>query len=348
MPRGHVLRPLTPMPRHVLRHPTPADPTPDSTSDTASPLSRSLCLRHSPTPMPRGHVLRHPNPADPTPNSTSDTESPLSRTPRSKVDVARTVFCHHISSRTLKTTPIDICTAHFRSTCSSSHFPVLFPCGLWKLHVINYVIDVSHPKSPAAMSHRTRVLLYVSPLLMHAILIFVRRILWMVPLHMISWVSVMSSFFLNGFFAVKSGRRVVMQHVVNESTMKTNYIHYQTALQCTTGVSYGAELRVFATSQSTILPDDSVVHVVAKAEINPGTDAFLEANSFSVIPGDPSADDYEDHVPDDLYPHVFILGQVMKEIPIDMKITAYTIMASDYIRDNPSQSLIQFASASHV
>jgi hypothetical protein len=152
----------------------------------------------------------------------------------------------------------------------------------------------------------------------------------------------MSSFFVDGFFAVKSGRRVVLTRVVNENTIKSNYIHYQTALQCTSGLSYGAELRVFATSQSTILPDDSVVHVVAKAEINPSNNAFLEATTFSVLPGDPSSDSYEDHIPDEPYPHFFILGQVLKETPLDMKMTAFTIMASDYVRDAPAQSTIQF------
>ena len=156
----------------------------------------------------------------------------------------------------------------------------------------------------------------------------------------------MSSFIIVGFFAVKSGRRVVSQRVVNDNTVKSNYIHYQTALQCTANVSYPAEIRVFATSQSTILPDNSVVHVLAKAEINPGADAFLEATTFAVIPGDPSTDDYEDHIPDEPYAHVFILGQVMKESPLDAKVTAYTIMASDYLNDRPTQSLIQFVSFS--
>ena len=41
---------------------------------------------------------------------------------------------------------------------------------------------------------------------------------------------------------------------------------------------------------------------------------------FAVIPGDPSSDDYEDHIPDEPYPNVFVLGQVMKESPLDMKI----------------------------
>lgn len=151
----------------------------------------------------------------------------------------------------------------------------------------------------------------------------------------------MSALFVDGFFAVKSGRRVILQRVVNETTIKTNYIHYQTALQCMSGASYAAELRVFATSQSTILPDDSVVHVLAKAEINPGTDAFLEANSLTVIPGDPASDDYEDHVPDEPFANFFILGQVMKETPLDMKSSMYTIMVSEYVKDGPSQSLIQ-------
>jgi hypothetical protein len=123
----------------------------------------------------------------------------------------------------------------------------------------------------------------------------------------------MSTLIVDGFFAVKNGRRVVSERVVNTNTIKTNYIHYQTALQCTANVSYPAELRVFATSQSTILPGNAVVHVIAKAEINPNTDAFLEATSLIVIPGNPSSDDYEDHIPDEPYPHLFILGQVMKE-----------------------------------
>ena len=204
------------------------------------------------------------------------------------------------------------------------------------------VINIS-ATSGARKSHGIRALFSVSLLLIRPFAIVIRPISLSGRGRTGLCVSLMSSFFIDGFFAVKSGRRVVLQRVVNDTTIKTNYIHYQTAIQCTTGVAYGAELRVFATSQTTILPDDSVAHVVAKAEINPGADAFLEANSFSVIPGDPSADDYEDHVPDDLYPNVFILGQVMKEIPLDMKITAYTIMASDYIKDAPSQSLIQFA-----
>ena len=163
-----------------------------------------------------------------------------------------------------------------------------------------------------------------------------------VPHRTFPLISVMSTFFIVGFLAVKSGRRVILQRVINETTVKSNYIHYKTALQCTSGTSYAAELRVFATTQSTILPDNSVVHVVAKAEINPGSDAFLEANSLTVIPGDPSSDDYEDHVPDEPYPHFFVLGQVMKETPLDMKSSAYTIMVSEYVRDGPSQSLIQF------
>jgi hypothetical protein len=151
----------------------------------------------------------------------------------------------------------------------------------------------------------------------------------------------MLSFFVNGFFAVKSSHRVVVQCVVNETTFKSNYIHYQTALQCTTGVSYGTELCVFATSQSTILPDNSIAHIIAKAEINAGCDAFLEAVSFTVIPGDPSDNNYEDHIPNEPYAHIFILGQVIKESAVNMKITTYTIIAADYVKDGSAQSLVQ-------
>ena len=85
--------------------------------------------------------------------------------------------------------------------------------------------------------------------------------------------------------------------------------------------------------------------LVAKAYIPPGNIAgnvLLEAVHVAPLPGDPSEDSYDDHLPDFAHPLVFGLGTVtaaVDNLP-DGRIS-FPVSLSDYVRGTLKESTIQ-------
>ena len=152
-----------------------------------------------------------------------------------------------------------------------------------------------------------------------------------------------------GFFAITDGHRVQTTKVISEgNVLKMNYIVYTTSIQCTSGNAIAAELRVFVSPSSTILSDDTVAFVIAKAAIALDNDALLEACCLAAVPGNVSDSDYQDGIPHVLYPHIFAVGQAVNEMEWDGNKKVIEVVATEYVRDQVSQSTLQYASLFHL
>ncbi|KIJ57953.1 hypothetical protein HYDPIDRAFT_72782, partial [Hydnomerulius pinastri MD-312] len=140
-----------------------------------------------------------------------------------------------------------------------------------------------------------------------------------------------------GFFGVAAGRRVTSQKP--GASTKTYHCFYSTALHCTSGVSFPAELRVYSPFNDSVLPDNTVAFVIAKAHFPggiPKENVLLEASHVIPLPGDPSSDTYENSLPDSPYPFVAGLGSVPSrtETLADGVSKGFTVVSSDFVRDS--------------
>jgi hypothetical protein len=104
-------------------------------------------------------------------------------------------------------------------------------------------------------------------------------------------------------------------------------------------VSIPAEIQVFAPSHTAILPDHTVVYVVAKMEVQP-TSVYLDALSLAAVPGDVTKTSYEDTLPDEPFPRIFVIGQVLHEVALPDK-KAFNVLTSEYVKDRAVQSTVQ-------
>ncbi|KAJ7860718.1 hypothetical protein B0H14DRAFT_2506271 [Mycena olivaceomarginata] len=138
----------------------------------------------------------------------------------------------------------------------------------------------------------------------------------------------MSCFNILGFFKLKSGRRASVQKPNN--TQPTSYAHYNTTVWTLTNTAISADLCLFASSSTPLLPDDTVAFAVCTAQsVLAGTSnsLILDVLTFIVLPGDPSTDMYnvqslilsaqllmslllQDQLPDDSTSMVFSVGRV--------------------------------------
>ncbi|KIJ58462.1 hypothetical protein HYDPIDRAFT_64631, partial [Hydnomerulius pinastri MD-312] len=140
-----------------------------------------------------------------------------------------------------------------------------------------------------------------------------------------------------GFFGVAAGRRVTSQKP--GASTKTYHCFYSTALHCTSGVSFPAELRVYSPFNDSVLPDNTVAPVIAKAHFPggiPKENVLLKASHVIPLPGDPSSDTYENSLPDSPYPFVAGLGSVPSrtETLADGVSKGFTVVSSDFVRDS--------------
>ena len=123
------------------------------------------------------------------------------------------------------------------------------------------------------------------------------------------------------------------------------HVHYNTALTCQDLPLLPAELRNCSPVINTVFQDDTVTFVMAKAYVPPGNVAgniLLEAIHITPLPGDPSDDSYDEHMPDFPYPIVFGLGTVSSSVETfsDGRIS-FPVSLSDYVRGNLKQSVLQ-------
>ncbi|KAG6371081.1 hypothetical protein JVT61DRAFT_10621 [Boletus reticuloceps] len=152
----------------------------------------------------------------------------------------------------------------------------------------------------------------------------------------------MSSLLVLGFFGVGAGRRVSQQ---KPGSKKIYHCFYTTSFPSTGDADqrYPAEIRVYSRFNDTVLPDNSVVFIVAKGFFVLHEPILLEATTFVPVPGDPTDTSYDNNVPDLTTPLIIGLGVVPTpfEILSDGKSKTCTVVSSDYVRDVIKQSSIQ-------
>ncbi|KAJ7237837.1 hypothetical protein C8J57DRAFT_1087194 [Mycena rebaudengoi] len=108
----------------------------------------------------------------------------------------------------------------------------------------------------------------------------------------------MSSSNILGFFQVKSGRRVSSQKP--NSSYLTYHAHYSTHVWCTDNTSITAELRMYTSTTTPLIPDGMVAFAVCTAQHSPSTNTqittpnplLLDVLTFIILPGDPNSSTY--------------------------------------------------------
>ena len=152
----------------------------------------------------------------------------------------------------------------------------------------------------------------------------------------------MSSLMVFGFFGVNYG--CCVGFLKPGTTSKTYHCYYSTSLQTPTGDSYPAVIRVYSPFGDAILPDDTVVFLIAKAFLPPNDTVLLEASEMVTVPSDPSAEGYENSVPDRTVPFFISLGMVPSAVQIlnNMKSKAFAVVSSDYMCDSMKQSTVLY------
>lgn len=142
----------------------------------------------------------------------------------------------------------------------------------------------------------------------------------------------MSSTFIFGFFCLTGGRRVTSE---NHTTRKlTTHAHYDTVIQ-TPDTLIPADARIWTAAADPILPDDTISFIFAKLYAPQSQPALLDIIMHAPMPGHPSDDAYEDHVPDMPYPYIISTGSVVSAVDKldDGTSLAYFVGSSEYVRD---------------
>ncbi|KAI0640433.1 hypothetical protein C8Q79DRAFT_921702, partial [Trametes meyenii] len=127
------------------------------------------------------------------------------------------------------------------------------------------------------------------------------------------------------------------------STALAFHCYYATAIQCASGDSIPAELRVYSPPNDTPLPDDTIVFLVAKLHLRPNDSALLDAVQLFPVPGNPSSETYQDNVPDMPYPNIYAIGVVQgkHEVLADGKSRGFTLNVSERVHDTAKDSILQ-------
>ncbi|EPQ51599.1 hypothetical protein GLOTRDRAFT_48698 [Gloeophyllum trabeum ATCC 11539] len=156
----------------------------------------------------------------------------------------------------------------------------------------------------------------------------------------------MSSFLILGLFALSAGKHVVTSRPAPNSDKTTSHILYGTSLKLTDQTLVPAELRVWALKSTPILPDDTVVFLLAKAcspaDATAGT-VLLDSLVMQAFPGDPDSESYDDHLPDGLVPWAIAIGRTLSQTrPLGDGVSkGFEITVSEYVRDEARQSGLQ-------
>jgi hypothetical protein len=155
----------------------------------------------------------------------------------------------------------------------------------------------------------------------------------------------MSSFIMSGFFGLASGRRVRTEiSKSNGSTQAAYYMTYVTSIECTNSDPVSAELRKYSPPGDSVLRDDTIAFVIAKAFVPPGTVAgniLLEAIHIAPVPGDPGSPKYENCVPHFQFPAGFVHGTVAGESEGDPNsVVTFPVSVSDYVRGSTMQTTL--------
>ena len=161
----------------------------------------------------------------------------------------------------------------------------------------------------------------------------------------------MSSCHIDGFFAIANGNRArVNKPFHNPTTTATAgspgtwYTYYDTTITCITQVFAAAQIRVYSPPGEPIFPDQTVVFLIGKLCIQPGTpQAFIDATHIRPIPGDPSDPNYEDRVPDFPNSHVDGVGIVSGQHEVlEDRSRVFPVTVSEYVREEVKSFQIRY------
>ncbi|KAH7919836.1 hypothetical protein BV22DRAFT_996804, partial [Leucogyrophana mollusca] len=138
---------------------------------------------------------------------------------------------------------------------------------------------------------------------------------------------------LFGFLCLAAGRR--LNTTKPGAPSKTYHAFYATALQCSSGSSVPAEIRVYSPFNDIVHPDNTVAFVVAKAYFPNNDTVLLDASHVIAMPGNPASEDYEASLPDCAVPFLLALGSVPSKFELlpDGVSKAFNVVGSDFIRD---------------
>ena len=156
----------------------------------------------------------------------------------------------------------------------------------------------------------------------------------------------MSSCHISGFFALAQGNRLRVNKPFRNPTATTTagspgtwYAFYDTTTTCLTDVFAAAQLRVYSPPGEPILPDHTIVYVIGKVCIQPGTErALIDATHMRPVPGDVNDPDYEERVPNFPYSYIDGVGIVSGQHErIDERSRVFPVSVSEYVRDEVKQ-----------
>ena len=152
-----------------------------------------------------------------------------------------------------------------------------------------------------------------------------------------------TSALLFGLFGLYDGQRSMKDD--NGKSTATYYVVYNTSLTCAddpedNGVD--ANLRVFCPQGTALFADGTVVYGYTKMFVPPKGPVQLDAIAIHPFPGDPSSDEYDDHVPRAVPSVVVLYGSVTgaPSTGADGSRT-FPLTVSDYVRDTIRQSQLQ-------
>lgn len=156
----------------------------------------------------------------------------------------------------------------------------------------------------------------------------------------------MLSLMIIGFFASAAGNRV--RTMKPGSTTTVCHAYYSSSIQCSQGSDITAEICIFSpATNSQLYPDNTVVFIIGNACIDKSTHLciLIDANHMVIMPGDPSADDYNDKMPDFRFPVVIAVGHVLKSHQMTHENHTekeVNVSVSDYVRGSIQHSTIQY------
>ena len=151
----------------------------------------------------------------------------------------------------------------------------------------------------------------------------------------------MASLYVTGFFALSNGRHITLS-VAGGDRPKT-FIMYSSTIQCEQDdVAIPADVRLYARPSHAILPDNTIVWMLAKAYLPPTRSANLDVVFLKSVPGDPDDDDYEEQAPDFPYPVFFGVGQISSTHRVlEDKSRVFDVATSQFVREAVRFSTIQ-------
>lgn len=153
----------------------------------------------------------------------------------------------------------------------------------------------------------------------------------------------MSSFVVFAVLAVSGGRRVTANRPPPNENKVTSHIIYASSVSLLDNSVRNAEIRHWAPSSSAILPDNTVVLLLAKAYAPPDGVFLFDTLLLVPFPGDPDAPDYDDHLPDFHTPWVCATGRAHSATTTlaDGVSRGFELLVTEYVRDESKMSYLQ-------